>query len=248
MDAIIIAAGSGKRISDEVKSTPKSLINVNGKPIINFQIEALREVGIDNIIVIIGKYSEKFQIKNVHYVKDSNHENHDILGSLMEAKDFLKNNVLVMYSDILFEPKILQQMLDSKSNISIAVDNDWKKNYEGRTQHPISEAENVLINDEKEILHIRKNIKSTDYNIGEFLGIVKFSQEGGKLFVQKYEDIFKKNNEKFHDASSISKAYLTDMFQELIDSGIKIEPVFISGKWCEIDTMQDLKRAEQNFS
>ena len=42
MNAIIIAAGSGKRISDDVKSIPKSMINVNGKPIINFQIEVLK--------------------------------------------------------------------------------------------------------------------------------------------------------------------------------------------------------------
>ena len=248
MDAIIIAAGSGKRISDEVKSTPKSLINVNGKPIINFQIEALREVGIDNIIVIIGKYSEKFQIKNVHYVKDSNHENHDILGSLMEAKDFLKNNVLVMYSDILFEPKILQQMLDSKSNISIAVDNDWKKNYEGRTQHPISEAENVLINDNQEIIKIKKNIKNDNFSVGEFLGIIKFVNDGTKIFVEKYDEMIGKNQGRFHDAPSILKSYLTDMLQELIDCQIKIEPVFVSGKWCEIDTMQDLKKAEEKFS
>ena len=42
MNAIIIAAGLGKRISDDVKSIPKSMINVNGKPIINFQIEVLK--------------------------------------------------------------------------------------------------------------------------------------------------------------------------------------------------------------
>ena len=151
MNAIIIAAGSGKRISSDVKSTPKSLIDVNGKSIINYQIEALKQVGIDTIIVIIGKYSEKFKIKNVHYVKDSNHENHDILGSLMEAKSFLENDVIVLYSDIIFESKIIQQVLDTKSDISIAVDSNWKENYEGRTEHPMSEAENVLINNKNEM-------------------------------------------------------------------------------------------------
>ena len=50
---------------------------------------------------------------------------------------------------------------------------------------------------------------------------------------------------KFQQAKSISKAYLTDMIQELIDSNIDIHPVFISGNWCEIDTMQDLKNAKK---
>ena len=63
-----------------------------------------------------------------------------------------------------------------------------------------------------------------------------------------YEEKFEKNNDKFDNAVPILKAYLTDMLQELINQGIKIEPIFISGNWCEIDTIQDLKRAEKQFS
>ena len=158
MNAIIIAAGSGKRISEDVKSTPKSLINVNGKPIINHQIEVLKELGIEKIIVITGKYSEKFTIKNIHYIKDKEYEKHDILGSLMEAKNLLNDDVIILYSDIIFETKIIQQTLNSKNDISIAVDPNWEKNYEGRTEHPKSEAENVLINEKGKILQIKKNI------------------------------------------------------------------------------------------
>ena len=247
MNGIIIAAGSGKRISDDVKSIPKSLITVNGKPIINYQIEVLKQLGINNISIITGKFSEKFEIKDVHYINDSNHDKHDVLGSLMEAKDFLKDEVIVLYSDIIFEAKIIQQLLDTKENISIAIDMNWEENYEGRTEHPKLEAENVLVDKEKNILTIKKNIKNGGYDVGEFLGIIKFSKQGGKIFVQKYEEALERNEEKFHDSSSLLKAYLTDMLQELIERGIKIQPVFISGKWCEIDTMQDLKRAEKKF-
>ena len=41
---------------------------------------------------------------------------------------------------------------------------------------------------------------------------------------------------------------LKQEIQELINSKISIEPIFVSGKWCEIDTMQDLKNAEKIFS
>ena len=129
MDAIIIAAGSGKRISEDVKDLPKSLLIVNGKPIIVHQIQALKRVGIENITVITAAHSEKFEIENVRYVKDHYYNEHDILGSLMEAKEFLKNDVLVLYSDIIFESKILRQILDSKGDISIAIDMTWEKMY-----------------------------------------------------------------------------------------------------------------------
>ena len=64
MNAIIIAAGSGKRISNDVRHTPKSLLKVNNKTLLDHQIEALNKVGIKNITLIVGPYSEKFDSKN----------------------------------------------------------------------------------------------------------------------------------------------------------------------------------------
>ncbi|MCH7647443.1 MAG: hypothetical protein IIA83_02390 [Thaumarchaeota archaeon] len=79
------------------------------------------------------------------------------------------------------------------------------------------------------------------------MGIIKFSPRGSELFVKKYDELIKTHTGIFQQASSISKAYLTDMIQELIDSEINVEPILISGKWCEIDTKQDLDRAKTLF-
>ena len=125
---------------------------------------------------------------------------------------------------------------------------NWEKMYEGRTEHLKSEAENVLLNHEEKIIQIKKNIQNKNERIGEFLGIIKFTLEGSKVFIKKYDEIIMKKSSKiFHEAPSIEKAYLTDMIQELIDSKINVEPILISNKWCEIDTMQDLKNAEKIF-
>ena len=247
MNAIIIAAGSGKRISEDAKDLPKSLLMVNGKPIIVHQIQALKRVGIENIIVITAAHSKKFEIENVRYVKDHCYNEHDILVSLMEAKDFLKNDVLVLYSDIIFESKILRQILDSKGDISIAIDMTWEKMYEGMTEHPKSEAENVQLSKAKKIIKIKKNIKNENNDVGEFLGIMKFSHYGSGVFVKQYEELRKTHVGTFQQAPSILKAYLTDMIQELVDSQIDVEAVIISGKWCEIDTNQDLERVQKIF-
>ena len=247
MNAIIIAAGSGKRISDDVKNIPKSMVKINGKPIIEHQLSVLNKAGINQVYVITGPHSEKFNVKNVTYVKDEEYEKHDILGSLMEAKKFLKKDTLILYSDIIFELKIIEKILSSKEDISIAVDMNWEKKYVGRTEHPKSEAENVELNNNEEIIKIKKNIQNVENNVGEFLGIIKFGNKGSEVFVKKYEELIKNNNGLFHEASSILKAYVTDMIQELIDSNIKIKPILISGNWCEIDTMQDLKNAEKVF-
>jgi len=248
MKAIIIAAGSGKRISNQVKNTPKSLVKINGTPIIEYQLSVLKKAGINDILIITGPNNEKFHLKDVEYLKDQNYENHDILGSLMEAKNKIKNDVIVLYSDIIFELKIINQILNSKKDITIAVDMNWEKMYEGRTEHPKSEAENVQLDNAEKIIKIQKNIQNQGKDIGEFLGIIKFSDNGSKLFIKKYNELIKTHTGVFHQAPSILKAYVTDMIQELVDSKIDVEPILISGKWCEIDTMQDLKNAEKIFN
>ena len=248
MNAIIIAAGSGKRISKEVKNIPKSMVKINGKSIIEYQLKVLKQAGIDKIYVITGPYSDKFNLDDVKYVKDQNYANHDILGSLMEAKKYLKNDILVLYSDIIFDSKIIQQILCSKKNISIAIDMNWEKMYEGRTEHPKDEAENVQLDITNNIIKIKKNIPNKNNDVGEFLGIMKLTSLGAKYFMEKYDELIKTHKGIFQQASSISKGYLTDMIQELIDNKKDIEPILISGKWCEIDTMQDLRRAEKIFS
>ena len=247
MKAIILAAGSGTRISKNFPALPKALIQVNNISIISRQISLFKKNGIDEIIVITGPFKEKFSMPDITCVYDQKFEEHDILGSLMEAREHIFGDVIITYSDIIFEDLILKKILQTNLDIGIAVDLDWKKAYENRKSHAISEAENILFDNSRNILEIRKNIRNSNLEIGEFLGIVKLSNNGCKLLLKKYDEIRNDDNGRFHDAESSTKAYLTDMIQELIDSKIEVKPIFISGKWCEIDTIEDLKRAENMF-
>ena len=247
MKAIILAAGSGTRISKNFPALPKALIQVNNISIISRQISLFKKNGIDEIIVITGPFKEKFSMPDITCVYDQKFEEHDILGSLMEARDHIFGDVIITYSDIIFEDLILKKILQTNLDIGIAVDLDWMKAYEDRNSHPISEAENVLFDNSRNILEIRKNIQNSNLETGEFLGITKLSNNGCKLLLKRYDEIRNDNNSPFHDAKSLTKAYLIDMIQELIESKIEVKPIFISGKWCEIDTIDDLKIAEKMF-
>jgi len=247
MKVIIIAAGSATRLEKVTKGKPKGSLEINGKSIIQRQIELFKKYNIDDIIIITGPHKE-FGISNVTYVEDTNYENHDVLGSLMAASNFLKGEVLTCYSDLLFDEDILKQILNFNGEIGIPIDLDWEKKYIGRIQHPKSEADNVILKDTA-ILKIRKNISNCNFNevIGEFLGPIIFSENGTKIFVEKYNKLKKNHQGNFHNAISLSKAYLTDMIQELINNNIKIEPILIHGKWIEIDTPEDLRKAKKLF-
>ena len=69
MKAIIIAAGQGLRLGDLTKNLPKSLLDINGKSILERQTELLQANGITEIIVVTGPNQEKFSDKKLKYVK-----------------------------------------------------------------------------------------------------------------------------------------------------------------------------------
>ena len=185
----------------------------------------------------------------MNYIQDYKFQDHDVLGSLMAAKSIINDDILTSYSDIIFDEKILKSMTEFTGDIGLAVDLDWEKNYANRDQHPKSEAENVLTNG-NEILEIRKNISECKKNekIGECLGLMKLSRKGSKMFLDKYSELEVSHQGKFHNSPSLEKALVSDMLQELIDSEINVEPIYVSGKWCEIDTPQDLEIARKLLS
>ena len=248
MKAIFIAAGEGSRLGNLTKDLPKPLVDVNGKSIIERQISLLRKNNVNDIVVITGYKKEKFTFKNIEYVHNPNFREQEQTGSLMVARSKIVGDVLIMFGDILFDEMVLQQMLDSKGDIVIAVDKNWEKSYEERHDNPKSEADKVLIKDDKVIQISAKNIEVNDDNyVGELLGLIKLSMKGSKILIDQYEKLENSHIGKFHDAVSFKKAKFVDMLQELLSSGIVITPVSIKGKWCEIDTKHDLEIAKKMF-
>ena len=244
MKIIFIAAGSSTRLGTKTLNFPKGLIKINNNSIIGTQLELFNKS--DDIVIITGPNADKFNFKNVTYINDANHKKHDVLGSLMVAKSHMNNEIVTTYSDIIFDEKILNSIMEFKGDIGIAVELNWEKRYINRDQHPKSEADNVLIDNGK-ILEIRKNITKCEnhQSIGEFLGLMKLSKNGARIFNEKYAELELQHVGKFHNAPSLQNAYLTDMLQELINSGITVSPITVNGNWCEIDTPQDIENAKQ---
>ena len=248
MKAIFIAAGRGSRLGSLTEDLPKPLVDINGKSIIERQIELLRKKNNDDIIIVTGYKKEKFEFKNVKYIFNPNFLIDEQAGSLMSARQKFSGDVLIMFGDILFDEHILQQVLDSSGDISIAIDKDWEKSYQERNDNPIDKADKVLLKNEKIIKISAKQIDlQQNEDTGELLGIMKLSSNGSKILIEHYERLEKNHTGNFHDAESFKKAKFVDILQELLSLGIEINPVPINGNWCEIDTSDDLVRAKKIF-
>ena len=248
MNAIILSAGKGTRLRPETISIPKGMVKLFDKSLLEMQIDIFKKCGINDISIVTGYLADKITFPSINYFKNENFSSTAGNESIFCAREKLQDCTIITYGDLVFEKAVIDQVIDFKGDIGIAVDLDWEKNYVDRDQHPKSEAENILING-NEILEIRKNISECKENekIGECPGLVKFSRKASKVFLDKYSELEISHQGKFHNASSLEKALISDMIQELIDSEINVEPIYVSGKWCEIDTPQDLEIARKIF-
>ncbi|OUX36667.1 MAG: hypothetical protein CBE33_05135 [Candidatus Pelagibacter sp. TMED273] len=247
MRAIIIAAGLGSRLKPFTNNLPKILLKIGKTNILESQLKVFRSLNIRDVNLIVGHKKEKFKEKKIKYFFNKEYKRNNILESLFYAKSKMNKTCLISYSDIIFKKKIVKKLLSSKSDISILVDTDWKKNYKGRTMHPISQAENVTFDKKYHLKKAGKNLSSKQSK-GEFIGMLKINTKGCRLF-KKYFNIakFRFKNKKFYNAKSLKTAYLTDFFNFLIEHKINIRCINIKRNWMEIDTAQDLKKAKNFF-
>jgi len=240
--AIIVAAGHDKRLGSLTKNLPKCMLDVKGKTIIERQIENLKNCGINDIIIVKGYKQEIIDIPDVKYYQNPDFEDNGILYSLFLAKGEMDCDFIFLYSDIIFDKKILERLLKRNADVDLIVDLNWKDRYNERISQPAGEAELVKVKDDR-IINIAKNIdRKTAY--GEFIGLAMFSKKGAENLKNCYKKSLEKfKNKRFHEVPSIKKAYFTDMIQEMIDNGFEVNNLNIYGDWMEIDTFEDYRKA-----
>jgi choline kinase/DNA-binding XRE family transcriptional regulator len=246
--ALIIAAGLGSRLKGHTENRPKCMLDFGGKTLLQRQLLSYKKNGIEDISLVRGYKKNKINYKGIKYFDNNDFKDNNILNSIFYAEEAIDGNIIISYSDILFEPFVVKRMMESDHDISVIVDVDWRDYYVDRKDHPLSEAENVIFNSNNEVIKIGKIASEKEEVHGEFIGMIKLNQRGCKILKQNFHRVKKLFwNKPFQRAKTFQKAYLTDMIQELVDIGIKVHCVIIERGWKEIDTVEDYKKALIDF-
>ena len=247
--ALIIAAGLGSRLKKHTENLPKCMLDFGGKTLLQRQIDSYKKNGIKNIYLVRGYKKEKINYKGIKYFENNDYKNNNILNSIFYAEKIINGNIIISYSDILFDSSVVERVLKSNHDISVVVDIDWRGYYVGRKDHPISEAENVIFNSNNEVEKIGKINTGKEEVHGEFIGMIKLSNRGTEIFKEHFHRLKRTYwNKPFQRAKIFQKAYLTDFIQEIVDIGVKVHCVIIESGWKEIDTVEDYKKALAGFN
>ncbi len=240
MHCVILAAGTSSRLRPLTDSTPKCLLRVGSRSILERMIRAVFHAGVIHFTVVVG--FQDWTIKNflkrnfpsldfTFVVNNQFDTTNNAFSLLLAREEIIGHELLLLDGDIVFDDELVPMLIRSSHQSCLAV----------RTNGGIGEEDvKVEVNDKKEIVRIGKDIAAASA-YGESIGIEKFSRgDTIKLFTTLEKRIRTENRvNEFYEAS----------FQEMIDSGLTMYAVDAGAyRSIEIDTAEDLHAAESIFS
>lgn len=241
--AIILAAGSGQRLRPYTDTTPKCLIEIAGRSLLDRQIEVFLRHGIDDITVVTGHAADKITDARVSTRHSPEFDITNMVYSLFAASDILATgeDVIVSYGDIVYEHSVLAGLIGSEAPISISIDVNWRPYWESRMTDPLADAETLRLDDYGNVIELGKRPSNYSQIQGQYIGLIKFDKVLSVQLSTIYESL---DSEGSYDGRTPDNMYMTSFLQLLIDSGWRAGSAPIENGWLELDTTDDLKLYE----
>ncbi|MBI4556261.1 MAG: NTP transferase domain-containing protein [Candidatus Hydrogenedentes bacterium] len=248
MKAIIIGAGRGERLMPHTADAPKCFAEVAGRRILDWGLEALAAGGLTEVVFIGGYQMDRIRAAYPQFIfcHNADWRDNNIMESLMHAEVHMDEGFVCAYSDILYRPEIIERLVLSPYTITLACDTEWRTRYRARTDHPEHDAEKIGANSPR-VTAINRTMPSEKAH-GEYIGVAMFNAMGAALLREHYHQSKKRYGEgPFQAARTFRKAYLIDLFQEMIDQGVPFHLLETRGGYLEIDTNHDYQIARTEW-
>ena len=229
--AVFLAAGRGIRFKNN--EIPKPLVKVRNKSLIEHSLDSLSKYGINDAIVVVGylkeqikeKLGEKYNGISIKYVENNEYLTTDTMYSFYKTQNLIKNNIILLESDLIYDSQIIGDILNSTYPNLIAVSN------------LTNTGDEVLVSS-KNMLEIDKIGKTLDSEniLGEFIGISKLSQ----TYLNGLFNYFEQTH-----LGKPGRLYCEEIFVKFSkEFNLPLISHHIGDKiWTEIDTSEDLERA-----
>ena len=239
MKAVILAAGIGKRLRPLSEKLPKGLIDIGGKTLLEYSLNALTENDIKEVIIVVGFLKEAIREKlgddyrglKINYVVNEKYDETGSMYSLSKANDAIgDNDIILLESDLLYDPKAVELVVNARFKDCILVaelSNSGDEVY-------------VCVDKNKKIIDLGKDVsaESKKNAVGELAGISKFSEPFLNKLFQKAEEYYKQDKLNYH--------YEECVFQTSALGNSVYGLVCKNMAWVEIDNEGDLARARKH--
>ena len=233
MKIIILAAGRGSRMKSFTEEQPKCLVELKGKPLIEWQLDAIRETGISDIGIVTGYKREMLSSYGLFEFHNPYWANTQMVSSLSCASEWLeKEPCIVSYSDIFYDAEAIRLLIKSKADIAITYDPNWQKLWKSRFNDPLLDAETFRLNPDGSLAEIGKKPEKIEEIEGQFMGLLRFTPHGWSEVKHLRSGLTSDEQDSMH---------MTGTLEFILNHGnIPIFTLPYVKTWGEVDSINDL--------
>lgn len=244
MKALILAAGQGSRLRPMTNDLPKTLIPVNGKPILEYQLESLDFAGIDECVIVVGylgqlikdRFGSRFGRVKITYISNEIFSETNNIYSVWLARDEISRGMLLLEGDILFEKDFISRLLAQHGEENMAVVDKFQSYMNGTVILPEAGMTQRFV---------LKADQAVDFDYGNALKTVNIYSLNQSAMENKFLPML---------SDYIESGYVNDFYEaviaDLVSEGNLALGIYSAEAdlWMEVDTIEDLCQAEDMFS
>ena len=229
--AVIVAAGLGRRLKPHTDDRPKALIEINGTSMIRNSIDIMLGGGIEEIIVVVGYKKEMIEehlrdypvqfAHNPFYAITNN------MASLWFAAPLLKGGFLYAHSDLVYDPSLMNSVVNSQYENALLVEEKRC----GEEEMKVIANDGLLVESSK--------LLDPNYCVGEWTGIARFSHKFSLTLMTRIGLLLEAGQLQEYDTFALTQ--LAQQGESIHIIGFNDQP------WMEIDTVEDLQAARELF-
>jgi choline kinase len=241
---LILAAGEGTRLRPLTEQLPKTLVPLDGVPLLARQLAVLRRAGIHDISVVGGHCADALVPLGLRLFHNPAFASTNMVASLHCARALFDggDDVVVAYGDIVYEPRVLAALLASVAPVSVVVDRGWLSLWTLRMDEPLDDAESLKLDAQGCITELGRKPRNMADIEAQYIGLFKVDRAFAPAFFTPYEQLA--------PAAKVAgrtrdRLYMTDYLQLLIDQGTTVRAAPVRHGWLELDSTQDLARYQR---
>ncbi len=236
---IILAAGRGSRMLTLTKDRPKCLVELGGRTLFSWQLDALVAAGAGPVSVVTGYLGEQLStlgLGKYTVIENFRWAESNMVRSLVCAASVLRQApTIVSYSDIVYKHEHVRAAIDTAGDIVITADRQWLTLWNQRFADPLLDAETFCC-EQGRLLEIGQRAAGLHEIEAQYMGLLKFTPTGWA----RVEEFLNEAGEE-----EVDRLDMTALLSRLLAKGTEIRVAFVDGGWAECDTGEDLALYER---
>jgi phosphoenolpyruvate phosphomutase len=228
-------------LGELTEQQPKTMVKVQGSPILSHIIDAYNAVGIKDIVVVRGYKKEAVNLPNLTYVDNDDYADTGELDSLLKALQSKKGDLqstIISYGDVLFNKFIPQSLCQETDDCVIFIDSNWQAQPSYIRLGGFAEC---TIPNSRKAFNAKIYLKQLGDNIprasihGVSMGFLKVSPRAAKFITDILVELLASPTNR--------KATISRLLQELLKRNYPVRVLYTVGHWLDINSIEDVVQA-----